>query len=99
MLAERLPSIFLSLDTAASTEVTSIRSAAGMLGLESGLVTVPPFTPNRTSSMSSMIRDRPEIAEPEQELSTGSSTSLTWLRLVRMPVFVDRVEGVAEVVG
>ena len=25
--------------------------------------------------------------------------NLTWLRLVRMPVFVDRVEGVAEVVG
>jgi predicted ATPase with chaperone activity len=36
MLAERLPGIFAPLDTAAAIEVSSIRSAAGMLPPEPG---------------------------------------------------------------
>jgi magnesium chelatase family protein len=56
MLAERLPSILPPLDTAATLEVTSIHSVAGMLTSGTGLVTAPPFVPpHHTSSTAAMI--------------------------------------------
>jgi magnesium chelatase family protein len=67
MLAERLPGILPPLDTAGAIEVTSIRSAAGMLDPESGLVTVPPFcAPHHTSSMPSMIGGGSGLIRPGQ---------------------------------
>jgi len=54
MLAERLPAILPTLDTAAAMEVTSIRSLAGMP--VPGLVSAPPFcAPHHTASMASVI--------------------------------------------
>ncbi len=65
MLAERLPTILPSLDTAAALEVTSIHSVAGYLAPGAGLVTVPPFcAPHHTSSMAAIVGGGSSVIRP-----------------------------------
>jgi magnesium chelatase family protein len=65
MLAERLPSILPSLDTAAALEVTSIHSIAGQLPPGTGLLTVPPYcAPHHTSSMAAIVGGGSGVIRP-----------------------------------
>lgn len=65
MLAERLPTILPSLDTAAALEVTSIHSVAGYLAPGAGLMTVPPFcAPHHTSSMAAIVGGGSSVIRP-----------------------------------
>jgi magnesium chelatase family protein len=54
-LAERLPGIMPPLDRDAALEVTSIRSAAGLLTPDGGLIARPPFIAPHHSSSKAMI--------------------------------------------
>jgi hypothetical protein len=58
---------------------------------------VMPSAPTSRSMSSSQTTESLSVTSLASKLA--SALFLTWLRLVRMPVFVDRVEGVAEVVG
>jgi magnesium chelatase family protein len=65
MLAERLPTILPTLDTAAAIEVTSIHSVAGHLTPGSGLMTIPPFcAPHHTSTMAAIVGGGSGIIHP-----------------------------------
>jgi magnesium chelatase family protein len=56
MLAARLPGLLPDLDTAASLEVTSIHSVAGVLPPDQPLVTRPPFAaPHHTASPAAVV--------------------------------------------
>jgi magnesium chelatase family protein len=56
MLAERLPGLLPPLSDDLAVEVTAIHSAAGRLGVNQGLVRVPPFeNPHHTATMAALV--------------------------------------------
>src|SRR5215831_12068297 len=65
MLAERLPTILPTLETAAALEVTSIHSVAGTLPPGAGLLTEPPFcAPHHTASKAAIVGGGSGIIRP-----------------------------------
>jgi magnesium chelatase family protein len=65
MLAERIPTILPRLDAAASLEVTSIHSVAGMLPPHVALLTYPPFlAPHHTASKAAIVGGGSGVIRP-----------------------------------
>ncbi len=65
LLAERLPGLLPSLDTAASLEVTTVHSVAGVLSPEHPLVVRPPFqAPHHTTSAAALVGGGSGVARP-----------------------------------
>lgn len=65
MLAQRLPSILPPLDDEEALEVTSVRSIAGALPTDAGLVRRPPFqAPHHTATMPAMVGGGSGLARP-----------------------------------